>query len=51
MMTTTISKLPAIPVEFIIGHAQTKTTEGQRKRHGRHADYLEWDSHHETFLF
>ena len=31
MMTTTISKLPAIPVEFIIGHAQTKTTEGQRK--------------------
>jgi hypothetical protein len=31
MMTTTISKLPAIPVEFVIGHAQTKTTEGQRK--------------------
>ena len=30
-MKTTLSNLPAIPVEFVVGHAQSKNTESQRK--------------------
>ena len=30
-MKTTLSNLPAIPVEFVVGHAQSKNTERQRK--------------------